>query len=160
MCFHATVLFEAFGGVDHGRAGPLPFQVVGSPWMHGARVCEALRGEELPGVRFYPHRYASPVATGSGREFYGVRLAVTDPDAFQPVRTGCALVHVLQALYGPRRLWSPATARPAFLDQLMGTDTVRCALRAGTPVAALADDWRMQARTFRRQRSGCLLYGR
>lgn len=160
MCFPATVAFEALGAVDHGRTGPLPFQVLGSAWMDGTEVCARLREQALPGVCFHPHRYVPTAPAAGAAECLGVRMSVTDPDAFQPVTTGYALIRTLEELYGRRRVWTPGVSRPEFFDKLMGTDSVRTALRERVPTVDVARQWREASRSFRRQRLACLLYER
>lgn len=160
MCFPATVAFEALGAVDHGRAGPLAFQVLGSAWMDGAAVCDRLGAEDLPGVRFHPHRYTPTAPAAGAGECLGVRLSVTDPDAFRPVLTGYAILRALEDLYGRRRVWPRSASRPDFFDKLMGTAAVRAALKARVAPAEVARGWNADSGGFRRQRSRCLLYER
>jgi uncharacterized protein YbbC (DUF1343 family) len=128
--------------------------------MDGTEVCARLREQALPGVCFHPHRYVPTAPAAGAAECLGVRMSVTDPDAFQPVTTGYALIRTLEELYGRRRVWTPGVSRPEFFDKLMGTDSVRTALRERVPTVDVARQWREASRSFRRQRLACLLYER
>jgi uncharacterized protein YbbC (DUF1343 family) len=158
MCFPATVIFEAFPHMDHGRATNLPFQVFGAPWLDGTAVVEGLDGLRLPGVRFHAHPYDPRPWTAPGAILRGVRLTVTDPARFRPACTAVAMMEVLLAMYGPLRLFRPGAFRAEWFDKLMGTDAVRVALEAGESAATIAATWRSGLRQFGRERRDALLY--
>jgi uncharacterized protein YbbC (DUF1343 family) len=151
----ATVFGEALPAIHIGRNTNLVFQVFAAPWMKSRAVCEYLNGLRLPGAAFFAHPYRT---LPEGVRFDGVRLAVRDPDAFRPVRTGIAILAGLQALYGRRKVWGVAGTRPDFFDKLFGTDTVRLALLAGASAAAIGRRWESDLRRFARTRQKCLLY--
>ena len=157
MCFPALVWMEAFPVLDHGRSTNLAFQVFGMREMNGEAVAEALAELGLPGVRFYSHRYVAAPPGRKGPPLDGCRLVVTDPHRFKPARTGVAILHTLNRLYG-QRLWRSKGVRPEFLDRLMGTDAVRRAVRDGQAVDEIVERWRPGLRRFRRRRRDCLLY--
>jgi uncharacterized protein YbbC (DUF1343 family) len=158
MCFPATVLFEAFPDIDHGRSTNLPFQVFGARWLKGAEVAEALTEIRLPGVTFHAHRYDPCPWTAPGNVLRGVRLTVTDPARFRPARTAVTVVEALLSLYGQRRVFRRGTFRAGWFDKLMGTGTVLQALRDGADAATIADAWTPDLRRFRRERRDGLLY--
>ncbi len=154
-CYPATVFAEALPALDVGRGSNLAFQVVSVPWIQSHPLCDWLNARRLPGAAFYPHPYAAG-APPAVRD--GVRLAVPDPDAFQPVTTGIAILAAAQALGGAERLWSASGTRPEFFDALCGTDAVRLALQKGTDPAAIRAAWQPGLRAFDADRRACLLY--
>jgi uncharacterized protein YbbC (DUF1343 family) len=158
MCFHATVFFEALPGIDHARRTALPFQCVGAPWTRGRELEEFLEDLRLPGVRFHAHRYASRPPTGRGRVLDGIRLTVTDADAFRPALCGVSIVHALQRLYGRNRVWVRGEARPDFFDKLFGARSVREAILDGEAPRSVAARWMRDLARFRRTRAACRLY--
>ena len=157
-CYPATVFTEAIPVLDCGRGGPLPFQVLGAPWLRGQEVAASLTGVALPGVQIHPHDFFSPAGHDAAKIVEGIRLTVTDPASFRPVTTGLTILETLQTLYGPETLWGHPDTRPAFFDQLCGTDTVRRGLQAGIPVQELEARWQADRRTFLERRAACLLY--
>jgi len=159
-CFPATVFAEAIGGFDHGRKTNLPFQCFGAAWTRGDDICAALRACALPGVRFYAERFVPDPRAGVPATLNGVRMAVTDADAFRPALTAVTILAVLRDGFGARRLWSHPESRPAFFDKLFGTDAVRKSLDAGLPPRRIAGGWSEGLAAFRTSREPCLLYRR
>lgn len=158
MCFPATVCFEALGAIDHGRRTGQPFQLLGARWMRGEETAEALSAQELPGVRFYAHRFDASPREERAKLLDGVRMAVVDPARYRPALTAVTIVAVLQALYGTGRVWAADRSRPEFFDKLFGTDTVRKALLDGEAPRTIAKGWAAPLRAFRQTRRNVLLY--
>ncbi len=157
-CYSATVFTEALSALSCGRTTPLPFQVLGAPWMKAEAVRESLAAEKLPGVTFHPHPFIPPTDPYAGRLIPGIRMVVTDPLRFKPVLTSVAILAVLQRLHSRRRLWNWPGTRPDWFDKLYGTDRVRLALLDGATPAAIAADWEPELRRFCATRAKCLLY--
>lgn len=152
--YAATVFTEALPSLDCDRAGLIPFQVLGAPWMDADAVLRRLR-RPVSGAALHRHRY-----TSRGVAMDGVRLAVTDPARFRPVSLAAALLAAISATHGPERLWAADGARPAFFDQLAGSSAFREGLHAGRTASALAAGWRSAARGFASARDNALLYRR
>jgi len=157
-CYPATVFTEALPAVLCGRRSTLPFQLLAGPPAWESQLVRSLERLRLPGLALYPHRFQPAWGDGSDRAHEGVRLVVTDPNAFRPAQASVVLVHTLQKLAGTRRLWSGPGARPEWFDKLYGTDTVRLALQAGESPAAIARSWAPGLRRFAQSRRACLLY--
>jgi uncharacterized protein YbbC (DUF1343 family) len=155
LCFPATVCLEGLPQIDHGRQTAMPFQLVGAPWTRGEPLAETLNGSLLPGIIFHPHHYQPP---GAKHPISGVRLTVTNAGTFRPVLTGITILAALAAHHGKPRVWNHRKTRADFFDKLMGTDTVRLALMAGTPPSEIAESWKAGQRRFKQQRNTCLLY--
>ena len=64
----------------------------------------------------------------------------------------------IRDLYGLRRLFGAPGTRPAFLDQLYGTDQVRTGLQAGAAWRTLTAAWAPACQPFLRERAAALLY--
>jgi uncharacterized protein YbbC (DUF1343 family) len=155
-CFPATVIFEAFPPVDHGRATALPFQVFGAEWTRGEPLAEILNDARIEGVRFFAHRYNAQPRQSSPRPVDGVRMVVTNPDAFRPAFTALHLIRALEVAHGRQRLWR--NARPDWLDKLFATGTVRAAIMDGESPANIAGTWEPELRAFLVTRKHALLY--
>src|SRR5699024_3812730 len=62
----------------------------------------------------------------------GAQLHLSDPAAFDPVRTGYTLLSALATLYPEQQLWREAApGRPHFLDLLWGSPALREGIDAG-----------------------------
>ncbi len=158
MCFPCTVFLEALPALDHGRRTDMPFQVVGAPWLNSEGLCDILRARKLPGVVFAPLKYGAGAGNYLGQRIPGVRMHVNDPKAFRPVATSVSILHALQCAHGRNKIWEQPGTREDFFDQLMGTDAVRKALRAGQEPAHLIAAWEKETSVFRTARSACLFY--
>lgn len=148
--------------LSEGRGTTRPFEWVGAPWLDAHRYAAALEAERLPGARFRPLRFLPTFHKWAGRLCGGVQVHVTERDAFRPFLTGLALVAVARR-QAPRAFrWR----RPPYeferrrlpIDILLGTDTIRRALEAGTPLAEIQSAWQRPLAAWRRRRAPYLLY--
>jgi len=157
MTYAATVFSEALPGIDCGRGTNLAFRVVGAPWLKAEATCQVLRGLKLPGITFNPYRYVAGTTPYQGTELDGIRLCVTNPATFKPVRTSVMLMATLASLYGKKRVWNHEGVRPEWFDKLYGTASTRRALQSGD-VTGLFQAWSKASQGFRRERQQVLLY--
>ena len=160
--YPGVALFEN-SAVNEGRGTRSPFQVAGAPWADGGALADTLNARELPGVRFEPVAYTPQAIPGMasnpthrGRRVEGVRLVVTDSEAFRSAATG---VHLLHAFYHA----APASERADFfngdwLAKLAGTDRLRQMLVEGERPEAIVATWAGDVRAFRARRALSLLY--
>lgn len=147
--YPALVGFEALPAVDFARGGLQPFQQITITGLDAEKLARHLTRQELPGTGFSPVWTPQP----------GVRIHVFDPRRFRPYATGLALIEAIRRQGGESLLWSAPGARPAFFDQLMGTDQVRLALQAGVPWRRIAEEAGPSGeRSFRAARRATLLY--
>jgi uncharacterized protein YbbC (DUF1343 family) len=157
MTYSATVFSEALSGIDCGRGTNLAFRVLGAPWICAEHCCQALLKQKLAGVTFNPYRYVAGIAPYQGIELDGVRLCVTDPVTFRPVKTSVLILETLASLYGMRRVWKHAGARLEWFDKLYGTDVTRQAVQADQS-AQLPRQWAATSKTFMKERQEVLIY--
>jgi uncharacterized protein YbbC (DUF1343 family) len=124
LIYPALVPFEGTN-VSVGRGTPTAFQRLGSPWMDAHQIVEVLAKRRLPGVRFAAESFTPRAPTDGkygGRRIPGVRIIVTDRDAFQAGRIGAALLWAIAGVNG---------------DSLR-MDTLAFDLRFGDPAARAA----------------------
>jgi uncharacterized protein YbbC (DUF1343 family) len=117
-----------------GRGTSTPFELVGAPWIDPKSLVAALRRERVPGVRFDETRFTPTASTYRGEDCGGVKVKITDRDAFEAVRTGLALARVLASMYA--KDWHVAD-----VGKLLQDAPLLDALRAG----ATLDDLVVQA---------------
>lgn len=150
--------------VNEGRGTPIPFQQLGAPWLDASRAARKLDGLRLGGVRFDPVKFTPRAIPNvardprfEGKEITGVRLAVTDTDAFQPLEAG---MHVLAELTEQARR---SGAGDIFVNTKMfraiaGTGRLHAMLTEGRSGADIVASWRDEVTGFGKRRQPYLLY--
>lgn len=159
LAYVGTCLFEAVN-VSEGRGTDNPFEIVGASWLDNARAIALLRGAGLTGVRFEavdftpvqkPYHGRPPKL--AGESLRGIRMHVTDRNAFEPYTTGIALLWAVQTLHADKLVWNDAV-----LDRLTATPRLKAMLLAGKTPNDIAGAWRDEVRSFERVRARYLMY--
>jgi len=159
LAYVGTCLFEAVN-VSEGRGTDHPFEVIGAPWLDNARAVALLRDVPLRGVRFeaveftpvqQPYHGRPPEL--AGETLRGIRLHVTDRDAFEPYKTGVALLWAVHTLHAERLVWNDAV-----LDRLVATPRLKALLLDGKSPAEIFASWAGEVETFAATRERYLLY--
>jgi len=153
--YPGTCLFEGTN-LSVGRGTDGPFQQVGAPWLDSEEVVSRLSGRDLPGirfeaVRFIPHRPDD--GKYGGQELRGVRLVVTDRQAYDPTRTAVALLIEIRQVAGGAWEW-----RADAFDRLAGTAGLRRAVEAGASLDSITGSWSADRANFEIIRRRYLLY--
>ena len=159
LVYPGTALIEGTN-VSEGRGTTRPFETVGAPFVDAQRLAAKLNALELPGVRFRPTWFTPSFSKHKDQLCGGVQLHVTDRDAFQPFRTGLALVKTLHDLYPQQvRFQSDAPGASAgFFDKLAGNAWIREGIERGESLDALQARWEPALREFESVRRRYLLY--
>lgn len=152
ILYPGTVFLEGTN-LSEGRGTDLPFEQTGAPWLDAEAVAAEMNAMGLPGVRFEPVRFPVSPETWKfpGETIPGVRLILTDREAYRPVRTALLLIDAIRRRHPGDFAWSGT------IDRLAGTDRLRLAIEAGT-LPQLLQDWDEQAVRFRETRRPHLLY--
>jgi uncharacterized protein YbbC (DUF1343 family) len=95
--------------------------------------------------------FTPAASTLAGERCGGLRLTVTDREAFRPVRTGLAIARQLRILYP--ELWDAAAC-----DHLLCDRAVLDAILAARPVAEIEALYQDELARFRERRARYLLY--
>ncbi|MER7517673.1 DUF1343 domain-containing protein [Streptomyces sp. NPDC126499] len=151
LVYSGTCLFEGTN-LSEGRGTTRPFELLGAEGIDGrwARAANAL---DLPGVRFREAYFAPTFSKFQGRTVGGVQLMVHDRAAFDPVRTGIAL------LVTARRTWSGFAWRAdRWIDKLTGSSRVRTLIDAGASADEVVGAWEEDLAAFRSVRKEYLMY--
>lgn len=148
--------------LSEGRGTTRPFELCGGPGIDARVLARRLNAEGLAGVAFRPTWFRPTFQKWAGRRLGGVQLHVTDRAAFQPVRTGLAVLTALRDAAGDRFDWRRTeyefvTDRLA-IDLLFGSDRERLALEAGAGWRDIAAAWATEEAAFRERRRAVLLY--
>ncbi|HEY9367748.1 DUF1343 domain-containing protein, partial [Streptomyces sp.] len=151
LVYSGTCLFEGTN-LSEGRGTTRPFELLGAEGVD-RRWAEAANALELPGVRFREAYFTPTFSKFQGKTVGGVQLHVHDRAAFDPVRTGIAL------LVTAKRSWSGFAWRPDnWIDKLTGSTRVRTLIDAGATPDEVAAAWDADLAAFRSVREEHLLY--
>ncbi|MGI5424779.1 exo-beta-N-acetylmuramidase NamZ family protein [Streptomyces sp. CA-179760] len=151
LVYSGTCLFEGTN-LSEGRGTTRPFELLGAEgidrrWADGANELG------LPGVRFREAYFAPTFSKFQGKTIGGVQVHVHDRAAFDPVRTGIAL------LVTAKRVWGGFAWRPDnWIDKLTGSTRVRTMIDAGADTDEVVAGWQRDLAAFRRMRREYLVY--
>ncbi|MEW2614043.1 DUF1343 domain-containing protein [Streptomyces sp. NPDC047880] len=152
LVYSGTCLFEGTN-LSEGRGTTRPFELLGAEGVD-RRWAAAANELALPGVRFREAYFAPTFSKFQGKTIGGVQLHVQDRAAFDPVRTGIAL------LVTAKRVWSGFAWRPDnWIDKLTGSTRVRTMIDAGADTDEVVAGWQEDLSGFRSMRRKHLLYG-
>jgi len=87
----------------------------------------------------------------TGQTIPAIRFAVTDRQAYRPVRTSLLLIDEIRRQHPTDFAWTGT------IDRLTGSDRVRLAIEGGQ-LPALLEDWDREAAEFLESRKPYLLY--
>ncbi|WP_317442462.1 DUF1343 domain-containing protein [Streptomyces collinus] len=151
LVYSGTCMFEGTN-LSEGRGTTRPFELLGAEGIDG-RWAAAAGDLGLPGVRFREAYFAPTFSKFQGKTVGGVQIHVHDRAAYDPVRTGIAL------LVTARKVWDGFAWRPDdWIDKLTGSSRVRTMIDAGAGVDEVTGAWQTELAAFRRVREGYLLY--
>jgi uncharacterized protein YbbC (DUF1343 family) len=152
MSYPGTVYFEGTN-IAEGRGTDRPFEQIGAAWLDAPAVATEMNALRLPGIRFEAVMLpVEPTARKfAGQTIPGIRLNITDREAYRPVRTALLLIDAIHRRHTEHFRWTGT------IDRLTGSDRVRHAVEAGR-LAELLDDWDREAAQFAEYRRAFLLY--
>ncbi|MFE6737702.1 exo-beta-N-acetylmuramidase NamZ family protein [Streptomyces tubercidicus] len=151
LVYSGTCLFEGTN-LSEGRGTTRPFELLGADGID-RRWAAAATELALPGVHFREAYFAPTFSKFQGKTIGGVQLHVHDRAAFDPVRTGIAL------LVTAKRVWPGFAWRPDHgIDRLTGSSTVRTMIDAGAGPDEIVAAWQQGLKRFRTVRRRYLRY--
>ncbi len=106
--------------VSEGRGTTRPFELFGAPWVDSTRLVAELDAYDLPGVYFRSAVFVPTFEKHEGERCYGAGIHVHDPQAFDSLRCGAAIVHAL-ARHNPGSFAWRAEAYE-FVDEIPAID--------------------------------------
>ncbi|MFG2555110.1 exo-beta-N-acetylmuramidase NamZ domain-containing protein [Streptomyces sp. NPDC048581] len=151
LVYSGTCLFEGTN-LSEGRGTTRPFELLGAEGIDG-RWAATANELALPGVHFREAYFAPTFSKFQGKTIGGVQVHVHDRAAYDPVRTGIAL------LVTAKRAWSGFAWRADnWIDKLTGSTQVRTMIDAGASADEVVAGWQQELAAFRRMRREYLLY--
>ncbi|MFI9233174.1 exo-beta-N-acetylmuramidase NamZ family protein [Streptomyces rimosus] len=155
LVYAGTCLFEGTN-LSEGRGTTRPFELLGADGIDrrwAAAITALATDIGLPGVHFREAYFAPTFSKFQGKTIGGVQLHVHDRRAFDPVRTGIALLITAKQTW-PNFAWRP----DHWIDKLTGTPRVRTMIDAGAGVDEVVGAWQEDLAGFRRMRREYLRY--
>ncbi|MFG2880772.1 exo-beta-N-acetylmuramidase NamZ domain-containing protein [Streptomyces sp. NPDC048297] len=151
LVYSGTCMFEGTN-LSEGRGSTHPFELLGADGIDG-RWAAAANELALPGVRFREAYFAPTFSKFQGKTVGGVQVHVLDRAAFDPVRTGIAL------LVTAKKAWDGFAWRSDdWIDKLTGSAQVRTMIDAGAGTDEVTGAWQGELAAFQRVRKEYLLY--
>ncbi|MBA2305916.1 MAG: DUF1343 domain-containing protein [Acidobacteria bacterium] len=150
--YPGSVYFEGTN-LSEGRGTDRPFEQIGASWLDAPGVARAMNDMRLPGIRFeaVTMSMAQTAAKFSGQTIPGIRFAITDRQAYRPVRISLLLIDEIRRQHPREFAWSKT------IDRLTGSDQVRLAIEGGR-LLSLLEVWDREAAAFLESRKTFLLY--
>jgi uncharacterized protein YbbC (DUF1343 family) len=150
--YPGSVYFEGTN-LTEGRGTDRPFEQIGASWLNAPQVAAAMNDKRLPGIRFEAITMAveATAAKFKAQTIPGIRFAITDANAYRPVRTALLLIAEIRRQHPGEFAWGPS------IDRLTGSDKVRLAIDGGR-LPALLEEWDREAAAFLESRKPYLLY--
>jgi uncharacterized protein YbbC (DUF1343 family) len=151
--YPGTVIFEATN-LSVGRGTPVPFQVVGAPWLDVAAIVAAVG--PVPGVRLSDTTIVPrdpPDRKYPDRTLPAVLLTTTDRSIYDPVRVAVSLLAAIQ-----RRHPDSLVVRRRALAQRLGSDAAWDGILNGRTVDQITAQWGAVAASFRARWDSVRLY--
>jgi uncharacterized protein YbbC (DUF1343 family) len=140
--------------ISDGVGTTLPFEIVAADFLDGPRLAAELDAAGLPGVRFQALAVKPFYGGFKDQPLRGVRLHLTDPRAFEPLRTAVTLLAAIERLH-PGRI---AFAEEKVIGRHWGETTLPARIRAGERAEPILAGWREAMQGFLDARRAALLY--
>ena len=140
--------------ISDGVGTTLPFEIVAADFLDGPRLAAELDAAGLPGVRFQALAVKPFYGGFKDQPLRGVRLHLTDPRAFEPLRTAVSILAAIERLH-PGRI---AFAEEKVIGRHWGETTLPARIRAGESAEPILAGWREAMQGFLDARRAALLY--
>ena len=93
--------------ISEGRGTAIPFQVAIAPWIDADPLIASLNQLKLNGVLIEPIVLTPSDYKYAGVECTGVKLLITDPTSYRPVKCGMLIMATLKTLFPDHFTWQP-----------------------------------------------------
>ena len=153
LSFSGLVMLETTN-LSIGRGTSTPFSFVGAPYVNAPELLRRVRGYNLPGVSF---ELAEFTPRGEGwmqfrnQRCRGVRLRITDRDAYKPVLTALVFLSEIRKMHGQSLGMGP-------MLQMLGSEWAPAAVRRGDDPRAIYARWERENAEWERKVAKYRLY--
>lgn len=150
ILYSGVALVES-ANVSVGRGTATPFEVVGAPWISGARLADHLNRRQIPGVEFTAAVFTPQERPYRGKRCEGVRLQITNRAALDTPALGIELAGALQRLY-------PGKFHTGQMVGMVGSRQAMEDLKKGVDPREIRRRWQPGLESFLKVRAKYLLY--
>ncbi|TYS63818.1 DUF1343 domain-containing protein [Bacillus infantis] len=145
--------------VSEGRGTTKPFELIGAPFINADNLAQQLNSLNLKGVSFRAASFTPSISKHAGKLSHGIQIHITDPDEFEPVKTGLHIVKSIHDLYPEDFAFRAEDSRGiSFFDQLIGNGWVREAIEEGKSVEWIESQRKDELKDFTKVRKDYLMY--
>jgi uncharacterized protein YbbC (DUF1343 family) len=139
------------GGISVGRGTGTPFEVFGAPWIESEPLEKGMEARNIPGVRFSATQFTPGAGPYEGEICKGLKIQVTDRDAFDAMRVALEAADILHRSY-------PDRFDVTKLTTLLGSAATVDALVKYEPPVQIISSWSPDLAKFKVLRAKYLLY--
>jgi len=151
LLYPGVALLEASPNYSVGRGTDSPFELIGADWIRGSELASFLNGRFIPGIRAYSVRFRPVSGSFSGKKIEGVRLVITNREAFDSTRFGLELAYALNSLYPGKIDWQANR-------YLIGNERIIRDLKAGVDPRVILPEMEEELVPFLQKRDKYLIY--
>lgn len=146
--------------ISEGRGTDFPFLQIGAPFIKSKDVIDKINLLDVVGAEFQPVTFVPKDIEGMATSpkfkdkiCNGIKINITNPDKFEPVKFGVKLLYVLIKLYGDKIKFNDAS-----FDRLAGENILRKQLLNKTDPEIIFASWQKGLIKFEKNRNQYLLY--
>ncbi|MCS7374048.1 MAG: DUF1343 domain-containing protein [archaeon GB-1867-097] len=125
--------------ISEGRGTPLPFQLVGAPWMNSRKTSEELNRIGLNGVKFRSTIFKPTTSKYKDQYCRGIQVHITNRLEARPFQIGIHILSAIKRLHPKKFKWIKRKER-YIIDLLTGTDKLRKKLDEGEDPWIIIDE--------------------
>lgn len=155
---HLYVATGMVGGsganMNEGAGNSMPFEIIGSTFIHAADFVELMQKEGLEGLVFRALTYKPKRGQFAGKVVQGVQLLLRDRQIFRPLRTALVALIVLHKAY-PKQLKVTNIRK---FGRVWGNDAVLKQIMAGKGWREIEASWAPELQEFAQKRQKYLIY--
>lgn len=145
--------------LSEGRGTPLPFEIVGAPYIDHFVLASAINAASIPGAIARPYLFQPSSGKYRGETCSGIQLHITDVSTFQPIESWLTILSIIRRIYPDDFQWLPPHKEIHHFDRLIGDTTTRQLIDEGASVEQMCVDWHDFQDQFRQLRAPFLIYG-
>lgn len=142
--------------ISEGVGNPLPFELVGAPWIDGQKLATELNHRGLKGVFFRPVYFRNYYLKFVKEQCGGVQIHITDYHAVSPTAIQIHILTAVKKLYPEQNIFD--TRRIDMFNKAFGTDSIAKAVQNNETATNIINAWAPELNQFKQKRENYLLY--
>lgn len=152
-----SVGLELMSGTNlsYGIGTPLPYEMMGAPYLDAIQLSAVLNKKSLPGLMFNPIYFTPSAGAHQGNRCQGVQIHVVDRKKVQPLRLALELIYEVVREAGQDFRFIEEGKGKYPIDHLFGSNRLR---RQPEDYAVILEDCKKEAASFSARREPYLLY--